>query len=492
MFRNFTLFTRQSSRFLPSSGNKSAISSSLKTIRKMIKVEADNSLDLSHVSAFREPEFIFLNKLFQKYGHQVRVAGGAVRDVLMAVNPKDIDLATTATPEQMVEMFTKENIRMLNRNGEAHGTVTVRINDTSNFEVTTLRIDVNPDGRHSEVAFTTDWKLDASRRDLTVNSMFLSIDYGEHVGSTLDELNGELNKDIQSLRGTLYDYFNGLQDLSMRNICFVGDPAERIKEDYLRILRYFRFHGRLAPDSERHDEYTLKAISENSEGLRNVAGERIWMELKQILLYPSAPSLLRHMSLTGVCSACGLPSDLNLDELDRVWSRGILELSPNPAACLAATMNTQEEADTFIARVRPSNAEVTILKFLIDFRAKSLPPDLLEYFKHHYLVSFESSRLKPVFEEAMRYLGRKDVLEAWNAWVPPKFPINGHMLQLRWNVKGRILRPLLQSLKESWVASGCQLTAEDLLSDSMREQTMQSLSTNEQVKETLIPPTRRH
>ncbi|VDL98904.1 unnamed protein product [Schistocephalus solidus] len=458
----------------------------------MLKVEADGSLDLSHVSAFREPEFILLNKLFEKHGYQVRVAGGAVRDVLMSVDPKDVDLATTATPEQMIEMFTKENIRMLNRNGEAHGTVTVRINDKSNFEITTLRIDVNPDGRHSEVAFTTDWKLDANRRDLTVNSMFLSIDYGKLVGYSVDELTDELSDDIKFLRGTLYDYFNGLHDLSVRNIRFVGDPAERIKEDYLRILRYFRFYGRLAADPEGHDEGTLKAISENCEGLWNVAGERIWMELKQILLYPTAPSLLRHMSLTGVCSACGLPADLNLDELDTVWSRGILELSPNPAACLAAALNTQEEADTFIARVRPSNAEVTILKFLIDFRAKSQPPDLLEYFKHHYLVSFESSRLKPVFEEAMRYLGRKDLLEAWKVWVPPKFPVNGHMLQLKWNVKGRILRPLLQSLKEAWVASGCQLTAEDLLSDSMREQTMQNLSTGEQAKGILIPVTKRH
>ncbi|VDN35811.1 unnamed protein product [Dibothriocephalus latus] len=177
--------------------------------------------------------------------------------------------------------------------------------------------------------------------------MFLSIDYSNLPAPSLDDLTGELTKNIKSLRGTLYDYFNGLQDLSVRHIRFVGDPAERIKEDYLRILRYFRFHGRLATDSEHHEEGTLKAIAENSEGLRNIAGERIWVELKQILLYPSAPSLLRHMSLTGVCEACGLPSDLNLDELDNVWSRGILELSPNPAACLAAALNTQEEASKF-------------------------------------------------------------------------------------------------------------------------------------------------
>lgn len=95
------------------------------------------------------------------------------RDLLMGENPKDLDFASTATPPQMKEMFIAENIRMINANGERHGTITARINDKENFEVTTLRIDVVTDGRHAEVEFTTDWKLDANRRDLTINSMFL-------------------------------------------------------------------------------------------------------------------------------------------------------------------------------------------------------------------------------------------------------------------------------------------------------------------------------
>lgn len=134
--------------------------------------------------------------------------------------PKDIDFATTATPQQMIDMFTKEEVRMVNANGVAHGTVTCRLNDADEdaetFEVTTLRIDVVTDGRRAEVEFTKDWMLDANRRDLTINSMFLDFD------------------------GSVYDWFYGYEDLQNRRVAFVGTASRRIQEDYLRILRYFR------------------------------------------------------------------------------------------------------------------------------------------------------------------------------------------------------------------------------------------------------------
>lgn len=155
-----------------------------------------------------------LASLFKKYDYELRIAGGAVRDILMGKQPKDLDFATDATPQQMKEMFTKEEIRMINDKGEKHGTITARINDMENFEITTLRIDVLTDGRHAQVEFTKDWKLDANRRDLTINSMFLDLD------------------------GRVYDYFYGYDDLKKKRIVFVGDAAVRIREDYLRILRY--------------------------------------------------------------------------------------------------------------------------------------------------------------------------------------------------------------------------------------------------------------
>lgn len=134
----------------------------------------------------------------------------------MGITPVDIDFATTATPQQMINMFETEKIRILSTKGERHGTITARIDDEENFEVTTLRIDVKTDGRHAKVEFTTDWLLDANRRDLTINSMFLDFD------------------------GKVYDFFYGYEDLLARRARFVGDASNRIIEDYLRIMRYFR------------------------------------------------------------------------------------------------------------------------------------------------------------------------------------------------------------------------------------------------------------
>ena len=119
------------------------------------------------------PCLIKLAELFKANNYELRVAGGAVRDILMGINPHDVDFATTATPEQVKKMLTDADIRMINPSGEKHGTITARIDDEENFEVTTLRVDVVTDGRQAVVEYTQDWQLDASRRDLTVNALFL-------------------------------------------------------------------------------------------------------------------------------------------------------------------------------------------------------------------------------------------------------------------------------------------------------------------------------
>ena len=193
----------------------------------------------------------YLFELFKRNSYELRIAGGAVRDLLMGKLPHDIDFATTATPDQMKEMFSRENVRMINSNGEKHGTITVRLNDKENYEITTLRIDVVTDGRHAEVQFTDDWKLDANRRDLTVNSIFLS--------ST----------------GEIIDFFNGYDDIKKRRVKFVGEPCIRIQEDYLRILRYFRFYGRICADENSHDQASLDAIKLNSQGLESIKIKKI-------------------------------------------------------------------------------------------------------------------------------------------------------------------------------------------------------------------------
>jgi tRNA nucleotidyltransferase (CCA-adding enzyme) len=134
-------------------------------------------IDTPEYRALLTPHLLKLAELFKANHYEIRVAGGAVRDILMGIIPHDVDFATTATPEQVKDMLTKANIRMINSNGEKHGTITARVDDIENFEVTTLRIDVATDGRHAVVEYTQDWQLDANRRDLTMNALFLGLFY---------------------------------------------------------------------------------------------------------------------------------------------------------------------------------------------------------------------------------------------------------------------------------------------------------------------------
>ena len=135
-------------------------------------------INISNNALFKKiltPRLLTLDSIFKKHNYSIRICGGAVRDILINKPPNDIDFATEATVDQMVRMFTAEEVRMINNNGMGHGTVTARLDDEENFEITTLRVDKSTDGRHAIVEFVTDWYLDASRRDLTINSMFLGI-----------------------------------------------------------------------------------------------------------------------------------------------------------------------------------------------------------------------------------------------------------------------------------------------------------------------------
>ena len=176
---------------------------------------------------------IKLDKVFKNNKHEMRIVGGAVRDIALGKSPKDIDFATDATPDEMMEILDKAGIRH-KPTGLEHGTITA-ILDNEPFEITTLRADTETDGRHAKVEFVKSWKEDAKRRDLTYNAMSMDIE------------------------GNVYDYFGGMDDLQDKVSKFVGDAEERITEDYLRILRYFRFQGR--PSKPTWDGDTLEAIN---------------------------------------------------------------------------------------------------------------------------------------------------------------------------------------------------------------------------------------
>jgi len=217
-------------------------------------------------------------------GQPARLVGGCVRDALLGVEAKDLDLATPLHPEEATRRLREAGIKVV-PTGIAHGTVTAVIEGRP-IEITTLRRDVETDGRHAVVDFTDDWTADAERRDLTINALFADLD------------------------GTVYDPVGGLPDLRAGRVRFVGDPARRIAEDYLRIPRFFRFHARFArlpPDPD-----TIAAISAGMAGIDQLAGERVKTELFALLALEKPMQGVTLAETVGYWQQIwGAPGDLN-------------------------------------------------------------------------------------------------------------------------------------------------------------------------------------
>jgi len=205
--------------------------------------------------------FSYLNET----GHESRVkfVGGCVRKALSGENIEDIDLATSLEPEEVKKRLNNKNIKII-ETGISHGTIVAILNGKK-FDITTLRKDVATDGRHASVEFTSDWKKDASRRDFTVNSIYADIE------------------------GRIFDPYNGVSDLKSGKLKFIGSPKERIQEDYLRILRYFRFFIQYSKSD--HEIETIQAIKQNINGLNKISNERIFDELQKIFKLKNASNL---------------------------------------------------------------------------------------------------------------------------------------------------------------------------------------------------------
>src|SRR5665213_2297634 len=198
-----------------------------------------------------------LLEVLDRDGEEARAVGGAVRNELLGLPVAEVDVATTAVPDKVVKRVTAAGFKPV-PTGIEHGTVTVVI-DKQPFEVTTLRKDIETDGRHAKVAFGRDWKVDAERRDFTINALSVTRE------------------------GAVYDYAGGLADLEERRVRFIGDPAKRIAEDYLRILRFFRFHAAYGTSDHPYTEGIAACIAGRS-GLDQLSRERVRMELMKLVV----------------------------------------------------------------------------------------------------------------------------------------------------------------------------------------------------------------
>ncbi|TDG04026.1 CCA tRNA nucleotidyltransferase, partial [Paracraurococcus ruber] len=249
-----------------------------------------------------------------------RAVGGAVRDALAGRPVQDVDVAAPLPPDAIAAALRAAGLKVF-ETGLAHGTVTAVL-DHEPVEVTSLRRDVVTDGRHAEVAWTTDWREDAARRDFTINALSLTAD------------------------GDLFDYFGGRADLAAGRVRFVGDPATRLAEDYLRALRFFRFqarYGRGAPDAA-----ALAAIRAAVPGLARLSAERVWMELKRLLAAPDPRDALGLMAATGVLGAV-LPEGVAQDILAALLRAGA---PADPVLRMAALVAPGAAAAPLAARLR--------------------------------------------------------------------------------------------------------------------------------------------
>ena len=195
--------------------------------------------------------------LLNKKEDSTRFVGGCVRDSIIGIETNDVDIATKLEPYEVINILNSASIKVI-PTGIDHGTVSV-FSKNFNFEITTLRSDISSDGRHAEVIFSDSWEKDSSRRDFTINSIYLK------------------------QNGDIYDPYNGIQHLKERKVVFIGDPNERINEDYLRILRFFRFNAFYGNDNLRLSNNSIRACAKNKSKIKKLSSERIHNEFFKIL-----------------------------------------------------------------------------------------------------------------------------------------------------------------------------------------------------------------
>jgi len=390
---------------------------------KIIKLFEAKEPDLSSIIG---PDVKKLGRIFKNNGYEIRIVGGAVRDALLGKTPKDIDLATTATPEEMEKIGRVNNLRVVDT-GSEHGTLTFVINDEP-YEITTLRIDKDTDGRHAEVEWTRDFKEDARRRDLTYNAMSVDMD------------------------GKLHDYFGGHEDLKNKQTRFVGDPDERIQEDYLRILRYFRFLAK--QEGRASDEQTLQSISRNVGGLRKISAERIWSELSKMVIQPNMKQAFKEMKKCGVLGAISMPTS---SSAIRHGAEAAKLPEIRPEAVIATMLDaTPSETMNFVSRMKMSRPEANLINYIVARENVKGVSFLDEIF-------FNGIKPETVRQYGLAVGDSSAVSAAKAAENAPPFPVSGGDLLKRGFTPGPELGKMINSLKKQWVDSGFKLNKEQLL-----------------------------
>jgi poly(A) polymerase len=366
-------------------------------------------------------------------GEEARIVGGAVRNALLGEPHGDIDIATTALPREVIRRVEAAGFKAV-PTGVEHGTVTI-VAAGQPFEVTTLREDVETFGRHATVVFGRDWKRDAERRDFTINALSLSRD------------------------GTVHDYVGGFADIEARRVRFIGDAARRIAEDYLRILRFFRFHaayGEGTPDPEG-----LAACIEGRAGLEQLSRERVRMEMVKLLVAKHAVPTLALMTETGLLEqvlggVVLLASCANMAKLEAA-----LALAADPVRRLGAlAVSVIEDAERLRERLRLTNAEYERLASMADGWWQ-ISTSWSEHEARVLLYRLGGARFTDRVLLAWTRAPQGAADPTWHAlatlparWSAPAFPLKAADFIARGVPKGPRLGAALAAAEEAWIAAG--------------------------------------
>ena len=374
-----------------------------------------------------------------------RFVGGAVRNALLGANVSDIDIAVPMPPSETIARLVAKDIKVV-ETGMDHGTVTAIVG-TQAFEITSLRRDVATDGRHAVIAFTDDWSEDAARRDFTINAMYASAG------------------------GEIFDYATGVEDLIAGKVRFMGEAGARIAEDYLRILRLFRFHAWYGKGDV--DAQGLRAAADAKEKLKTLSAERIAKELLRLLEAGNPTPVLRVMAATGILSQL-LPGALQLPRLERLVEIDADELAPRDGLLrLAALLPEGGDAAHAVAdALKLSNADRLRLEQALS--GERIAPQLSARDARRLLYRVGVSRFRDKVRLAWAGAARSANAIQWRMllamadnWQRPRFPLSGLDVMQAGVPEGPEIGRVL-ALVEDWWIGGDFASDEGALRDRLR------------------------
>ena len=387
------------------------------------------------------------NKIFEalnSYSHnsEVRYVGGCVRKIIKKQIVDDIDLATNLKPNEVCDALKKKEINYY-ETGIEHGTVTAII-DNNKYEITSLRKDISTDGRHAKVEFSIDWKEDAARRDFSINSIYSDKD------------------------GNLFDPYNGKKDLEEGNVNFIGDAESRVKEDYLRILRYVRFF--INYSNQSHDPKIIKIIKKNIGGVSKLSSERLLDELKKLTKSNAFLEIFKDNTCLELIKII-FPQLKNLDNFRKMNSHAKDNLSKVDFIFLLSLMivDGTDNVDYFIYRFNLSKKDQKRLKSIDFFYKENVNVKYFNEKNFNKIFYFNGKQTVldiinfKLFSSVKVEKKLLNLIEIYKNKILPTFPISAKTIMAKYNIpEGKILGSKLKLIEETWVQNSFQISEKQI------------------------------